>query len=77
MVTEHIIVDPVGGNIRQCIGSTNCVLQPTPWCIYILYITPSQCDHLFLNGTQISNSQVEVVAGGGAKEVPEMHIRYV
>jgi len=63
-------VDP--GGTRQCFGS------PTqPDFMAYMYITPSsQCDNfqmvlrsLTVKGTQISNSQVEVVAGGGAKEV--------
>ena len=48
----------------------------------MVYIPSRQCDRfrmvirsLTVKGIQISNSQVEVVAGGGAKEVPEVHIR--
>jgi len=44
--------------------------------VYIYNAPSSQCDHLQMvlrsptvKGTQISNSQVEAVAGGGAKEV--------
>jgi hypothetical protein len=38
--------------------------------------TLSQCDN-FQMVPQICISQVDVVAGGGAKEVPEIYVRYL
>ena len=69
VVTDHILVDP--GSQYQTVF---WVTQPRLYgVLYIYIIHHSQCDHLFLNGTQISNVKLrllQVVA-------PRKYLRYI